>query len=271
MEKTQVPVKKNNASVELLRFLAASIIVLCHWEQLSGVEAQGFTFAVIPNNKTKLIEQFDGFFSMEDITPPELRKRLINSDEYWGWPNGIAVETQVLKQADVLQLFALLDIFKQDVIKANYEYYEPRTEHGSSLSPSIHSLIAAKAGLKAEAYRYFQEASTIDIYNMSKKANSGGEFLGGIHTAANGGVWLMLVRGFAGFEFRNETVFLKPMLPSEWESLTFKILILGNLLSIMITQNKLVIEAAQNNTSAATICVGEELFSIDPGMRLEHF
>ena len=117
----------------------------------------------------RVIEQFDGYFGLEDIRPRELRKRLIDPDEYWGWPNGIAVNTQVLKQADVIQLLAMLDIFPREVLTANYEYYEPRTEHGSSLSPSVHALVASRAGHPEEAYRYFLESASIDLYNASKK------------------------------------------------------------------------------------------------------
>ena len=50
-----------------------------------------------PDVKTKLIEQFEGYFQLEDIEPKALRERLIDPGEYWGWPNGIAVNTQVLK------------------------------------------------------------------------------------------------------------------------------------------------------------------------------
>ncbi len=128
------------------------------------------------------------------MTPDVVRQELIDPDEYWGWPNGVAVRTQVLKRADVLQLFALIDIFPPEVMRANYLYYEPRTEHGSSLSPSAHALIASKAELPEEAFRYFEEASSIDLYNQSKKVMSRGSFLGGIHTAACGAVWFVVVQ-----------------------------------------------------------------------------
>ena len=71
-----------------------------------------------------------------------------------------------LKGCDVFQLLAMLDGFPQEVLTANYEYYEPRTEHGSSLSPSVHALVACKAEHHQEAYRYFMESATIDLYNV---------------------------------------------------------------------------------------------------------
>ena len=38
-----------------------------------------------------LIEQFAGFFELEDVTPAVVRTRLLHPQEYWGWPNGVAV------------------------------------------------------------------------------------------------------------------------------------------------------------------------------------
>ena len=203
-----------------------------------------------PHPETRLIEQFDGYFGLEDIGPQEVRRRLLHPEEYWGWPNGIAVRTQVLKQADVLQLFALIDAFPRDVLRENYLYYERRSEHGSSLSPSVHAIIAARAGLADEAHRYFHEAATIDLYNRSRKVTSGGSFLGGIHTAACGGVWMMIVQGFAGFRVRDGAVELDPALPDTWATLSFGLCYRRSTLSVTISRSRLTVSAADGNGEA---------------------
>ncbi len=219
-----------------------------------------------PDPETRLIEQCDDFFKLEDITPGELRKRLIDPEEYWGWPNGIAVEAQVLKQADVLQLFALLDDkFSAEVMRANYDYYEPRTEHGSSLSPSVHSIVAGWADYPDEAYRYFMEASTIDLYNASKKVMSGGSFLGGIHTAAAGAVWQMIVKGFAGFKLVAGVLYFQPALPEQWDSVTFKLNVRGNGLTITLTEDVLMLSAEADNPGVLRVHVGEHEVGVSPG------
>lgn len=219
-----------------------------------------------PDPQTGLIEQCDDFFKLEDITPAALRKRLIHPEEYWGWPNGIAVEAQVLKQADVLQLFALLDDkFSTDVMRANYDYYEPRTEHGSSLSPSVHAMVASWAGYPDEAYRYFMEAASIDLYNASKKVMSGGSFLGGIHTAAAGAVWQMIVKGFMNFKLMAGIVHLRPALPPQWERVTFKLLVRNNWLTISVAAEELTLSAAADNPAALTVRVDERDVEIMPG------
>ncbi|MEM6362096.1 MAG: glycosyl hydrolase family 65 protein [Bacteroidota bacterium] len=222
-----------------------------------------------PDPETGIIEQFDGYFNLEEITPDELRKRLIDPGEYWGWPNGIAVNTQVLKQADVVQLLAILDEFPNDVLTANYEYYEPRTEHGSSLSPSVHALVASKAGHEEEAYRYFMESATIDLYNASKKVNSGGSFLGGIHTAAAGGVWRIIVEGFGGFQLTENGVKFEPRLPEEWEELSFKLVTKGCLIEIRIDKEGIAIKSDRNNSTELKTELFDQSKVLQPGENFE--
>jgi 1,2-alpha-glucosylglycerol phosphorylase len=218
-----------------------------------------------PDPETKLIEQFDGFFNLEDMAPEALRQRLIDPEEYWGWPNGIAVEAQVLKQADLLQLFALLDDkFSHDVMRANYDYYEPRTEHGSSLSPSVHATVAAWVDYPEEAYRYFLEAATIDLYNASKKVVSGGSFLGGIHTAAAGAVWQMIVKGFAGFKLVAGVLHFRPALPTTWECVSFKLVIHGNWITVTLRREDITFTAGEQNSHRLDICVADRVYQVSP-------
>lgn len=37
-----------------------------------------------PNPKTGVIEQFDGYFKLEDVPVPQVRSRLLDPREYWG-------------------------------------------------------------------------------------------------------------------------------------------------------------------------------------------
>ena len=218
-----------------------------------------------PDPKSNVIEQFDGYFQLEDVSPEEVRKRLIDPEEYWGWPNGVAVPTQVLKQADVIQLLAIMDGFSQDVLKANYEYYEPRTEHGSSLSPSVHSLVASNTNHPEEAYRYFMEASTIDLYNASKKVMSGGSFLGGIHTAAAGGVWLIIIQGFGGFRLKPNGASFKPALPESWDGLSFKLIVRECLIEVEIDSEQITVRSHSSNKNEIEIELGDQPKHLKPG------
>src|SRR6056297_3056673 len=160
-------------------------------------EMHEYMYIPTPLADSGLIEQFDGYFDLEDITPDALAERLKDPNEYWGWPTGIAYETQVIKQADVVQLFCLHPgMYNSDTMRKNYSYYERRTHHRSSLSPAVHSIVASQIGFPDQAYHYFQKSLTIDLYSTNPPA-SGGTFIGGIHTAACGIAWQMVVFGFA--------------------------------------------------------------------------
>ena len=97
-----------------------------------------------PNvNSEGVIEQFDGYFDMEDCRIAAVRSRLLNPKEYWGGAYGVASHTQVIKQADVVAMLCMLpDMFDTETMRKNLEYYEPRTEHGSSLSACMYSLLS---------------------------------------------------------------------------------------------------------------------------------
>ncbi len=225
--------------------------------------------------ETRLIEQFDGFFQLEDTTPEEIKGRLIDASEYWGWPNGIAVETQVSKQADVAQLFMLHPTAHDTaVMKANWEYYEPRTQHGSSLSPAVYAIVAAWVGRMEEAERYFFKSCTVDLYNTNK-AVSGGTFIGGIHTAACGVSWQIVVSGFAGLYLTEKGFGFRPHLPAGWDRLSFVLKRWGCRIAVAIEADpdgrgaRLKIVADDANPGALEIETGSDRRSVEPGAAVE--
>lgn len=223
-----------------------------------------------PDPETGVIEQFAGFFEHEDTTPEEIKKRLIDPGEYWGWPNGIAVATQVSKQADVTQLFMLHPtMYDRDTMKANWEYYEPRTQHGSSLSPAVYAIVAAWVGHLDEAVRYFFKSCTVDLYNTAK-AISGGTFIGGIHTAACGVAWQIVVRGFAGMYVIDGGFGFRPNLP--WERLAFTLRRLGRGIDIGIERvagsTVLTARAHEENDGSLEIELGARRATVAPGAKV---
>src|SRR5262249_53951915 len=96
--------------------------------------------------ETGLIEQFQGFFGLEHVDLGSFEPRTAPMDGLLGRARTQA--SQVVKQADVVALIALLwDELSPEARRANFLYYEPRTSHGSSLSPGTHALVAARLGL----------------------------------------------------------------------------------------------------------------------------
>jgi len=191
-----------------------------------------------PDPDTGLIEQFTGFFDLEDVSPDELRSRLLDPQEYWGWPNGVAVRTQVSKQADVpVLLWQHRDRYSDEVVAANYRYYEPRCAHGSTLSHPPFGFTAIRAGDLDAALAHFRATATVDLLTTAH-AVVGGTFIGGIHTAACGGAYQLAVSGFGGLDVAEDgTLTIDPALPAEWLSLTYPVTFRGRRLRVTVTHD----------------------------------
>lgn len=188
-----------------------------------------------PDPKSGLIEQFEGYFKLEDVDIPTLRTRLLDEKEYWGGAYGIASETQVIKQADVVTMMSMFrDDYTVEQMKKNWAYYEPRTEHGSSLSACMYSLLACYTGMQEKAYPFFMKSASADL-EPAGKLWMGLIYIGGTHPAAAGGAWIVAVEGFAGVKFEEDGIRIDPVLPNHWKRLKFKLTYQGKKYLIDIT------------------------------------
>lgn len=188
-------------------------------------------------NGDGVIEQFDGYFALEDVSVDEVRSRLIDPREYWGGAYGVAAGTQVIKQADVA---AMLSMFPNDcaadIMKKNFDYYEPRTEHGSSLSACMYSLLACRIGEPDRAYPLFMKSASADLTKGGKEW-AGLIYIGGTHPASEGGAWIVAVNGFAGLEEKDGGIVCRPLLPQAWNGMSFKLVYRGKLYKINISKD----------------------------------
>lgn len=194
---------------------------LDYWHEILDVHEMYKKVYLPKPNEDGVIEQFSGYFKEEDISIEELYSRIIEPNEYLGSPVGLAVNTQILKQADVVLMLSLLsEQFSDEVKKQNWAYYEPRTEHGSSLSTCIYALLAAKIGKVDWAYKFLMKAAQLDLLG-GYKLFLGPLYIGGTHPAANGGTWMVTVQGFGGLEALEDAIALNPHLPKHWEELAY--------------------------------------------------
>jgi kojibiose phosphorylase len=139
--------------------------------------------------------------------------------------------TQLVKQADVVMLLALLwDDLPDEVRRASFLYYEPRTVHGSSLSPGIHALVAARLGLAEVAARYLEQTALIDL------GNTMGNAAGGVHAAALGSLWQAVVFGVGGVRpaAEGDALLVEPNLLPGWRALTMRLGYRGRQLEIVV-------------------------------------
>ena len=163
---------------------------------------------------------------------------------------------QVLKQADVVLLtFVLGDLFTKEEKKRNYDYYEPKTNHGSSLSTAIHSIIANEIGYYDQAYEYFRNSAFMDIYDVKKNTS------GGLHIACLGGVWMCVVNGFLGMRHYDKGIEFNVHLPKAWTSCKCHINYKGSVIEIYAGQKETVFSLV-NGDGFSFAANGKE-YSID--------
>jgi kojibiose phosphorylase len=172
--------------------------------------------------ETRIIEQFEGFFNIEDINLADYEPRTRSMQAILGIEG--ASKRQVLKQPDVLMLLYLLretpGIYSDlQTLQKNWDYYAPRTDitYGSSLGPAIHAALASYLNQAAEAYDRFMQAALVDLEDTRRNAKEG------IHAASAGGVWQAIVFGFAGIRINDAYPQANPHLPEGWTRLKFKL------------------------------------------------
>jgi kojibiose phosphorylase len=164
------------------------------------------------DNGGGVIEQFEGFYALEEVDLASYGPRTVPMDIILG--HAKTAQSKVLKQADVLMALNLLwDDFPEKVHQANFDYYEPRTAHGSSLSPGVHAQFAARLGDLGRAERYLRQTAAIDLDDQMANA------AGGVHMAALGSLWQAVVFGFAGVRIHDDGLKLCPRLPPRWRRL----------------------------------------------------
>jgi beta-phosphoglucomutase len=172
--------------------------------------------------KTLLIEQFEGFFALQDLNLSDYEPRTRSIQSVLGMAK--TNQSQVIKQPDVLMLLYLLFntpefANRQDILHENWNYYTPRTDsrYGSSLGSSVQALLAATLDKSADAYEHFMRAASIDL------TNTFGNTEDGIHAASAGGVWQAIVFGFGGIQLTENGPVAIPHLPPNWTRLKFKL------------------------------------------------
>lgn len=165
-----------------------------------------------------LFEQFDGYFDLEsvDLSLAEYANRTVPMDVILG-PERTR-RSNVIKQADVVMMLVLLPaLFAPSVHGANFRYYENRCGHGSSLSPAMHAVQAARVGDVPLAERFFRQAAAVELEDTMGNAGQG------VHIAALGGLWQAAVLGFAGMELCADGLAFRPRLPVGWKRLSFAV------------------------------------------------
>lgn len=191
-----------------------------------------------PSDKDLVIPQDDTYLTKKIIDLSKYKEQTHVNTIFEDYSLEQLSDIQVSKQADLMILFYWLeDKFSNEVKIANYNYYEPKTIHDSSLSLSTHSILANDLNDQPLAYQLFKQACEIDLGPEMKSSDLG------MHTASIGGIWQVIVMGFAGMRMMHGEIRMNPKLPAHWNKLEFMINWKEQRLEVVITKDQLVVTA----------------------------
>jgi maltose phosphorylase len=189
----------------------------------------------------KIFLQQDGYLDKEQILVSDIPKDQLPINRHWSWDK--ILRSPFIKQADVLQgMYFFDEKFDMETLKRNFDYYEQRTVHESSLSPCIYSIIASEIGNFNKAYELYLRTSRLDLDNYNKDTDDG------LHITSMTGSYLSIVHGFGGFRLKEGNISFAPYVPDNWDSYSFKFLFRGRLLNMMVDKLNVTISLLEGDS-----------------------
>lgn len=218
-----------------------------------------------PRKEDRVIPQDDTYLTKEIIDLTKYKNQDHVGSLFKDYSLDQVNEIQVSKQADIMVLFYLLENrFSNDIKKANWDYYEPKTLHDSSLSLSTHCVLASDMNDKEMAYDLFRRASEIDLGPNMKTSDHG------IHAASLGGIWQCIVNGFAGVRMLGGDLRIDPKLPDNWNDLRFPLNWHGVNLTIEVNKEILTITRNSENMREIKFTVFGKEYSLDKKIEIKY-
>ena len=216
--------KKPIAYAALLKKTALTEEEEAHWTEIAEN-------MYIPMGENGLIEQHDDYFNLPHTDIHAIPISEFPLYDHWSYDR--IYRSDMIKQPDVLMMLYLYNSsFSQAVKRVNYEFYEPRTIHESSLSPAIHSVLAAELDKMEEAVRFFGFATRLDLDNYNRNTREG------LHITSIALAWVNIVYGFAGLRSDGEQLRFAPRLPDRWKKLCFSIQYRGRVIRVCMNGEK---------------------------------
>ena len=200
--------------------------------------------------------QQDGYLDKELKSVHEIPADQRPVNQHWSWD--LILRSCFIKQSDVLLgIYLYYQNFSESEISKNFNFYEPKTLHESSLSPYIHSILAARIGDLDKAYDLFLHATRLDLDNYNNELSEG------LHLTSMPGSWLALVQGFAGMQIKSDQLSFNPTIPTKWKKYSFNINFRGNTLHLEIKKSQLSIKLIRGEK--VNISVYESVYSVIKG------
>ena len=183
------------------------------------------------DERTGIYEQHAGYFDLPHVDLQQFPPEQIPVYKHWAYIK--IFRHNMVKQPDVLNL---MYFYSQDYTleekRANYEFYEARTIHESSLSPSLHAILAAELGKLDEAYTFFSYGARMDLDNYNRNTDQG------LHVTSAAGVWASMIFGFGGMRTDGDVLIFRPTLPDQWKSYRFRVCYQGAVIEVRVNSEQ---------------------------------
>ncbi|MEC3608713.1 glycoside hydrolase family 65 protein [Bacillus glycinifermentans] len=198
------------------------------------------------SEELNIFVQHDTFLDKELQAADDLNPDERPLYQHWSWDK--ILRSSFIKQADVLQgMYLLNHRFTLEEKRRNFEFYEPMTVHESSLSPSVHAVLAAELQMEKKALELYKRTARLDLDNYNRDTEEG------LHITSMTGSWLAIVQGFAGMRVANETLSFAPFLPKEWNGYSFKINYRNRLIQVAVAENSVVFDLLKGDPLQMTV------------------
>ena len=179
------------------------------------------------DDKREVFLQQEGYLDKEQKTVKDLKPGERPINQTWSWDH--ILRSCFIKQADVLQgLYFLEDNYNLETIRRNFDFYEPRTVHESSLSPCVHAILASKLGYTDKAYNLYLRTARLDLDDYNS------EVAEGCHVTSMAGTYMSIVEGFGGMRIQGGMLHFKPFIPERWDLYSFIIKFRGRQIKLEV-------------------------------------
>ena len=197
--------------------------------------------------------QHDTFLDKELMPVSDIPAGERPINQHWSWDH--ILRSCFIKQADVLQgLYFLNHLYDVETIRRNFDFYEPMTVHESSLSPCVHSILAAQLGYRQKAVEMYQRTARLDLDNINNDTDDG------LHITSMAGSWLAIAHGFAGMR-TTDGLSLSPFLPDAWQGYAFQFHYRGRVIRVSVRPGQALVELLQGKPLKMTLCGQEQTLS----------
>ncbi|MBI9066791.1 MAG: glycoside hydrolase family 65 protein [Salinivirgaceae bacterium] len=198
--------------------------------------------------------QQDNYLNKEQILVKDLESKHRPINQKWSWDR--ILRSCFIKQADTLQgIYLFEENYDIDTIERNFDFYEQRTVHESSLSPCVHTVLAAKLDRMEQAYELYLRTSRLDLDDYNCEVHEG------LHITSMAGTWMSVVQGFGGLRVYDGKLHLSPKLPKSWESYSFKVRFHGHVIHVQTFTDKIEI-SNQGKANVPLLVFGKEYQNI---------